>query len=82
MRSWQLQAAKAHLSKLVRDVMADGPQEISLRGKAAVVVISKKQYDKLIKPQSSFVVFMRRSPWVSTPIKLKRDRSLVRKVDL
>lgn len=82
MKSWQLQEAKAHLSKVVKEAMIHGPQEISLRGEPAVVVISKEEYDKLKKPKSSFIQFMRKSPWVGINLRLKRNRSLTRKVKL
>ena len=82
MKSWQLQDAKAHLSQVVKEVMADGPQEISLRGKPAVVLISKKEYDSLMKPKPSFVQFMKQSPLRGAKIKLKRSRSLTRNIDL
>jgi len=82
MKSWQLQEAKAHLSQVVQEVMHGGPQEISLRGKPVVIIISKKEYDSLTKPKPSLVQFMRQSPLKGIKIRLKRDRSLVRDVDL
>jgi antitoxin Phd len=78
----QLQQAKAHLSQLVKDAISKGPQEITLHGKSVVVIISKKEYDKLTKPKLSFVEFMRKSPWVGTKIKTTRDTSFTREVDL
>jgi antitoxin Phd len=82
MKSWQLQEAKAQLSQVVKEAMNDGPQEISLRGQPAVVMISKRAYDDLLKPKQTFVQFMRESPWVGVDIQLTRDASLTRDIDL
>lgn len=82
MKSWQLQEAKAHLSQVVQDAIHQGPQSISLRGEAVVIMISIDEYEKLSKPKPSLVEFMRRSPLVGIDIEISRDRSKVRKVDL
>jgi len=55
---------------------------ISLRGKAAVVVLSKEEYDNLTNPKLSFVDFMRQSPWVDTTLSIKRDKSITRDTEL
>lgn len=82
MKSWQLQEAKANLSKVVKEAIIDGPQEISLRGEPTVVVISLKEYRRLLKPKPSFVEFMRKSPLAGVKMILRRDRSLTRKIEL
>jgi antitoxin Phd len=82
MKSWQLQDAKAQLSKVVKEAMTHGPQEISVRGESAVIVISRKTYDQLVKPKPSFVEFIRQSPLVNTKIRLDRDKSLTRDIKL
>lgn len=82
MRNWQLQEAKARFSELVKCVAASGPQNITVHGKPTVVVISREEYDKLTQPKVSFVKFMQSSPWVGLNLRLKRDKSLNRDVDL
>ena len=62
MREWALQDAKARLSEVVRLALEHEPQEITLRGEPAVVVLSREDYDHLTKPRESLVEFMRRSP--------------------
>lgn len=79
MRHWQLQDAKARLSEVVRSAQS-GPQEITLRGRAAVVVLAKGDYERLKGKKDSFVAFLRRSPLAGVRIDLERDRSRVRKV--
>ena len=61
MATWQLQEAKAHFSEVVKEAILHGPQNITLRGKAAVVVISQAEFNRLRKPKLSFVEFIRQS---------------------
>lgn len=82
MQSWKLQDAKARFSEVVKDATTRGPQTITLRGQPAVVVLSKEDYDKLVKPKPSFVEFMRHSPLFNLNIEIDRDNSLTRETDL
>jgi len=83
MQSWQLQDAKARLSEVLKEASLHGPQEITLRGKPAVVVISTSDYQKLTqKSKPSFITFLRQSPLTKIHLVLKRDPSKTREVDL
>lgn len=82
MQTWQLQTAKARLSEVVRKALLNKPQEITLRGKDAVVVLSKESYDALVKPKLLFTQFMQQSPLVGMNLELSRDHSLTRQIDL
>ena len=62
MGQWQLQEAKARLSELVRSSEKEGPQEITVHGRAAAVVLSRAQYERLLANKPSFVDFIRKSP--------------------
>ncbi len=44
---WQLQDAKNQFSKVVQKARFEGPQEITVRGQRAAVVLSAKDYDAL-----------------------------------
>ena len=44
---WQLQEAKARLSELVKSAQHKGPQQITVHGKPAAVVLSRGDYDRL-----------------------------------
>ncbi|HEY5999506.1 MAG TPA: type II toxin-antitoxin system Phd/YefM family antitoxin [bacterium] len=81
-RSWQLQEAKARLSELVKTAAKEGPQEITVRGETAAVLISEKDYLRLAKPKPGFVAFVRQSPFAGIDLKLGRDRSPDRTVDV
>jgi len=80
--SWQLQEAKARLSEVVKTALREGPQEITVRGETAAVLISGKDYARLTKPKQGFVTFLRKSPLAGIDLKLKRDRSTDRPVEL
>jgi prevent-host-death family protein len=82
MGRWQLQEAKARLSEVLRSSEAEGPQEITVRGRAAAVLLSKKDYDRLRRSRPSFVEFLRRSPLVGVKLRIRRDKSSVRPVSV
>ena len=82
MRRWQLQEAKARLSALVRRTQQEGPQEISVRGEPAVVVIARAEYEGLMRRKPSFVEFLRSSPLVGMRLRVERDRAPAREVRL
>lgn len=82
MQSWQLQQAKAHLSDLVKEASTGKPQEITLRGKPTVVVLSIEQYEKLIRPKPNLVDFLRHSPLRDVNLEIDRDKSGMREIDL
>ena len=81
MSSWQLQEAKARLSELVKLAEQDGPQEITVHGRAAVIVMSAVEYERLRNAGGSLVDFMRKSPFYgSDGPEFPRDRSPTRMV--
>lgn len=82
MHNWQLQEAKARFSELVKKAVKDGPQHITVHGEPAVVILSEKEYNKLKKPKSSFLVFLNHSPLKGIKLDLQRDKSLNRDIDL
>lgn len=82
MRSWQVQEAKAGFSQLLRDVAAEGPQLVTVRGKPKAVVISTDDYERLRSPKPNLVDFIRDSPFWGTDLELERDPSASRAVDL
>lgn len=82
MSTWQLQEAKAHLSNVVREASSKGPQNITVRGKPVVVIISIQEYYKLTKEKPPFVKFMRQSPLVGVKIDWRRNTSKCRDIKL
>lgn len=48
---WKLEDAKAKFSEVVRRANATGPQHVTVRGKEEAVVISARDYQRLVPPQ-------------------------------
>ena len=60
---WQLQDAKANLSKLVNRAVDDGPQRITRHGRGAAVVLSERDYVRLTaRSRGSLTDFLTQSP--------------------
>lgn len=79
---WQLQEAKNKFSQVVNEALARGPQIVTRRGEDVVVIISKEEYGRLKKSQSSLSEFFRQSPLVGAALDLERDRTYPRDVEL
>lgn len=83
--TWQLQAAKAQLSEVIRRARTDGPQVITKQGKEEVVVLPVEQYKKLTEPSrqpKSLVQFFAESPLVGAELDLEREPDFGREIDL
>ena len=80
---WKLEDAKARFSEVVRRARSEGPQRVSVRGRAAVVVIAADEFDRL-QPRSadrlSFVAFM--EGLSGEGLDLTRDNDVGRDVSL
>ncbi len=82
MQTWQMQTAKARFSEVVKQAADEGPQEITVHGRAVAVVISRALFDRLSGNQASLVEFMRQSPLCEADdVLFERDRSTARELD-
>ena len=82
---WQLQEAKARFSEVFRLARERGPQRVTKHGKAAVVVISAEEYDRLAgrkRRKGSLLQFFAESPLAGSGIDLERRPDYGRPVDL
>ena len=77
---WQLQDAKNKFSEVVDKAINGEPQEITRRGKKAVVVMSVEYYQKLKRGSSNLVEFFSRSPLRG--LTFERSKDLPREVEL
>jgi prevent-host-death family protein len=82
MQIWQLQEAKARLSEVIQKALNEGPQDISLRGRPAAVVLSYVDYERLTRPKLNFTTFLHDSPLHDVELDLERDTSLTREAGL
>ncbi len=80
--TWQLQEAKSKFSEVVNKALAEGPQIVTRHGEEIVVILSKADYARLRKSQTSLLEFFRQSPLVGVELDLERDQSLPRDFDL
>ena len=78
--TWQLQEAKNKFSEVVNKAITEGPQEVSKRGKKAVVILSITEYNKLKRKSGSLVDFFRSSPL--SELDLSRNKDLPRDIEL
>lgn len=61
MKTWRLEDAKNRFSELVRRALAQGPQRVTRRGRDAVIVVSARDYQRLVAPRD-LVEFLQDSP--------------------
>ena len=80
--NWQVQEAKAKFSELIRSAQTEGPQTITHHGHEEAVVLSKKDYDRLASPKISLLELCRNSPLYGVDLKIKRNKSVSRPVEL
>jgi prevent-host-death family protein len=79
---WQLQEAKNRFSEVVNKALEEGPQIVTRHGEEIVIILSKAEYNRLVKSQTSLLEFFRQSPLVGIELELERDSSMPRDVDL
>lgn len=81
-RTWQLQEAKSRFSELVNDAINDGYQTITKNGEPVVVLISKKEFEKLKIPKDSLLDFFLQAPFPEEDLDIKRNKDTGREIDL
>jgi len=79
---WQLQEAKNRFSEVVNKALEEGHKTVTRHGEEIVVILSKAEYNRLLKSQTSLLDFFRHSPLVGIELDLERDQSLPRDIDL
>lgn len=82
MKTWQLQEAKGKLSEVVKTAQSQGPQNITVHGESVAVLLSRRDYLKLIHPKPGFVELLRTSPLVGGDLKITREQTVTRKIKL
>jgi len=77
---WQLAEAKNRFSEVVRLALSEGPQRVTRRGEA-VVVLSEAEYHRLSGAKPSFTAYLASGPSLEG-VDLGRDTSPMRDVSL
>ncbi len=74
MSPWPLQDAKNRLSEVVARAERDGPQIVTRRGAETAVVLSIKEYRRLLRAKPSFKAFLLAAPLAGAPLERDPDR--------
>ena len=82
MQTWQLQEAKGKFSEVVKRAQSQGPQNITVHGEPVAVLLSRRDYLKLIHPKPSLVELLRTSPLVGCDLDLAREQTPTRNIKL
>jgi prevent-host-death family protein len=81
-KKWQLQEAKNRFSEVVNKTLQEGPQIVTRHGVDSVVILSAKEYKKLIRPETDLVTFFKQSPFYNIQLDFARNKDLPRKVSI
>jgi prevent-host-death family protein len=79
---WKLQDAKSQFSKVVQNALKSGPQYVTRRGTKAVVVLSVRDYEKLISNKLSFKDFLLGCPKMDEDFQIERQKDYPRNIEL
>jgi len=84
LHGWKLEDAKARFSEVVRLARNSEPQRITVRGEDAVVILSAKEFEKLLPllEQPSLHTLLSNSPLSRLEFDAPSVQSPVRDVDL
>lgn len=82
-KSWQLQEAKAKFSEVFEKAFSEGPQYVTRRGKDEAVLLTSKEYKRLLastRTRPSLLEVLRSAPSPLTDLDLRRDQDPDRRI--
>ena len=79
--TWQLADAKNRFSEVVRRALSEGPQRVTRRDQA-VVILSEAEYLRLTGQKPSLIAYLGSVPDDFDDLDLTRDRTPLRDLDL
>jgi prevent-host-death family protein len=82
MAGWKVAEAKARFSELIDKAPREGAQEITQRGKRAVVVVAAEEWDRKTRRRENLVEFLDRPPLGGSSLEIDRLRDEARNVPL
>jgi len=80
--TWTVAEAKAKFSEVVQKAEKEGPQRITRRGEDAVVIVSKKDWEKKTKRKGTLLEFFMNSPLRGSGIEIPPRSKSTRRIDL
>jgi antitoxin Phd len=79
---WQLQDAKSRFSQVVEDAIQFGVQIVTRHGKNAVVVLSYRDYERLLGKKQTLSGFLKSSPLAGSDLDVDRAKELIRDIEV
>ena len=80
---WTLQDAKHQFGKVVDDALRYGPQYVTRKGVAAVVIVSVKEYETLNSGKPDFKDFLLNCPKIDDEsLTFERQKDFPRNIEL
>ena len=74
--AWQMQDAKNRLSEVIARAASEGPQEVTVRGKRAAVIVAVEEWDRLRGERPDFIDHLLSGPeWDDELVGWINDRS-------
>ena len=77
MRTWETQEATSRFSEVVDLTMTEGPQLVTRRGAEAVVVLSAKEYHRLVGEAPNLIDHLLKAPRGEALV-ITRSKDLIR----
>ena len=77
-KTWQLQEAKSKLSEVITEAETTGPQTITRRGDDAAVVLSLKDYKRLLERSEKLSQCFTNSPLADEDLDFTRSTDSIR----
>ena len=78
---WRLAEAKNRFSEVINKALSEGPQKI-IRRDDTVIILSKKDYEKLTGKQTGFKDFLLNQTPKLDDLDLNRDNTQMREINL
>jgi len=80
--AWGVAKAKAQFSALIERALSEGPQTITRSGRTQVVVVAADEWERRTKRKGNLAEFFRNSPLRGSGIKIARDKSKAREIEI
>jgi prevent-host-death family protein len=80
--TWPVVEAKARFSELMDRAINEGPQTVTRKGRAAVVVVAAEEWARKVKRNGSLAEFLLRSPLRDSGLDLDRLSDEPREIEL
>jgi len=80
--TWTVSEAKAKFSEVIERTLSGGPQTITRNGRAAVVMVSAKEWERKTKRTGNLAEFFAASPLKGSGLKARRVKDRPREIAL